>query len=91
MLDLSDEGLEIALKVTDYVGSQPARAIANIAREVDADVIIVGTRGYSPVHGAFVGTVTQNPLHVAPCPVLTVPPIERPVDAQGEAQGTVAD
>jgi hypothetical protein len=50
------------------------------------------TRGNSPVHGAFVGSVTQSPLRVAPCPVLAVPPIERLVDAQGEAQvATVAD
>jgi nucleotide-binding universal stress UspA family protein len=75
--DLSEEGLEIALKVADYVGSQPARAIAEIAREVGADVIIVGTRGYSPVHGAFVGSVTQSLLHVAPCPVLAVPPVDQ--------------
>ena len=87
--DLSEEGLEIALKVADYVGAQPARAIAEIAREVGADVIVVGTRGYSPVHGAFVGSVTQSLLHVAPCPVLAVPPSDQLMDDRGNTRTAV--
>ena len=75
VLDVSDEGLEVALKVANHVDAQPARAIADIAREVGADLIIVGTRGYSPMHGVFAGSVTQALLHLAPCPVLAVPPL----------------
>jgi nucleotide-binding universal stress UspA family protein len=78
VLDVSDEGLDVALKVPNHVGAQPARAIADIAREVGADLIIVGTRGYSPIHGAVVGSVAQALLHLAPCPVLAVPPVDRP-------------
>ena len=91
ILNISQEGVEVALKIADYVGSEPARAIADIAREVGADVIVVGTRGYSPMHGAFVGSVTQHLLHVAPCPVLAVPPVDELTDDQRESSGVLGD
>ena len=47
--------------------------IADAAREVDADVIVVGTRGHAPIAGLLLGSVTQRLLHIAPCPVLSVP------------------
>ena len=72
--DLSQQGLNAILKVVDFVGPQPAQGIADIAAEVDADVIVVGTRGHSAIGGLLVGSVTQHLLHVAPCPVLAVPP-----------------
>jgi nucleotide-binding universal stress UspA family protein len=72
--DLSQQGLNAILKVVDFVGPQPAQGIAGIAAEVDADVIVVGTRGHSAIGGLLVGSVTQHLLHVAPCPVLAVPP-----------------
>ena len=63
------------LKVVDFVGPQPAQGIADIAEEVEADVIVVGTRGHWAIGGLLVGSVTQRLLHVAPCPVLSVPPV----------------
>ena len=72
--DLSQQGLNAILKAVDFVGPQPAQGIADIAAEVNADVIVVGTRGHSAIGGVLVGSVTQQLLHVAPCPVLAVPP-----------------
>jgi nucleotide-binding universal stress UspA family protein len=37
-------------------------------------VIVVGTRGRTPLAGLVLGGVTQRLLHIAPCPVLAVPP-----------------
>jgi nucleotide-binding universal stress UspA family protein len=54
-------------------GTNAARVVADIAHEDDADVIVVGTRGHSPLVGALVGSVTQRLLHIAPCPVIAVP------------------
>jgi nucleotide-binding universal stress UspA family protein len=73
--EASEQGLNVALKIANRVDSQPAHGIADIAREVGADVIVVGTRGRSPIAGALVGSVTQHLLHLAPCPVLAVPPL----------------
>jgi nucleotide-binding universal stress UspA family protein len=51
-----------------------AHAIADYAKEAGADVVVVGTRGQGPVSGLLLGSVTNRLLHVAPCPVLAVPP-----------------
>ena len=53
--DLSQQGLNAILKAVDFVGPQPAQGIADIAAEVDADVIVVGTRGHSAIGGLLVG------------------------------------
>ena len=84
--DLSQQGLNAILKVVDFVGPQPAQGIADIAAEVDADVIVVGTRGHSAIGGLLVGSVTQHLLHVAPCPVLAVPP---PLTQRNDAEQAI--
>ena len=52
----------------------PAHAIEEVAAEADADLIVAGTRGHSPVAGLLLGSVTQRLLHIARRPVLAVPP-----------------
>ena len=76
--ELSQEGVDAILKVVDFVGPQPAQGIADIARDVGADVIAVGTRGHSTIGGLLAGSVTQRLLHIAPCPVLSAPPVTLP-------------
>ncbi len=71
--ELSDEGLNVSLKIVKHVGPQPAHEIADLAREAGVDLIVVGTRGHSAISGLILGSVTQRLLHVAPCPVLGVP------------------
>jgi nucleotide-binding universal stress UspA family protein len=52
-----------------------ANRIVDLMTETGGDLIVVGTRGHSAVVGALVGSVAQDLLHLAPCPVLAVPPI----------------
>jgi nucleotide-binding universal stress UspA family protein len=52
----------------------PAHAIAKIADEAGADLIVVGTRGESPLTRLLLGSVTQRLLHIAEQPVLVIPP-----------------
>ena len=72
--DVTESGIRGVLRVVNFPGMQPAQGIADVASEVGADVIVVGTRGHSPVGGVFAGSVAQRLLQVAPCPVLAVPP-----------------
>jgi nucleotide-binding universal stress UspA family protein len=51
-----------------------AHAIAEIAGREHVDLIVVGTRGRTALAGLLIGSVTQRLLHIAPCPVLAVPP-----------------
>jgi nucleotide-binding universal stress UspA family protein len=55
------------------VEQAPARALAELAKERDARVIVVGTRGESPLRGALVGSVPHKLLQLADRPVLVVP------------------
>jgi nucleotide-binding universal stress UspA family protein len=67
------EGVDASFKLISGTTPHAAHMIADVAREVGADVIVVGTRGHAPIAGLLVGSVTQRLLHIAPCPVLAVP------------------
>lgn len=72
--ELSAQGIETDVKVSSVMVGGPAHAISSIAEREGADLIVVGTRGHSPVSGLLLGSVTQRLLHISHCPVLAVPP-----------------
>jgi nucleotide-binding universal stress UspA family protein len=51
-----------------------APQIVQAAQSRNADMMVLGTHGRSGVARLLLGSVTEQLLHVAPCPVLTVPP-----------------
>lgn len=63
-----------------------AQTIADAAQSWGADLIVVGTRGHTPIAGLLLGSVTQRLLHIAPCPVLAVP-ADGPALAHGAVPG----
>jgi nucleotide-binding universal stress UspA family protein len=76
--ELKEAGLDVRSKAVSGAATGAAHMIAEVAREVGADVIVVGTRGHTALAGLLVGSVTQRLLHVAPCPVLAVPASVQP-------------
>jgi nucleotide-binding universal stress UspA family protein len=71
---LQQEGIAASLEVRGDVGARPAHEVVDIARNTGADLIVAGSRGHSAIYGLVVGSVTNRLLHIAPCPVLVVPP-----------------
>lgn len=50
----------------------PGGAICMVARDIDADVIVLGSRGRGVVKRVLLGSVSEYVLHHAACPVLVV-------------------
>jgi nucleotide-binding universal stress UspA family protein len=55
------------------VALAPAEALVHVADERDARVIVVGTRGESPLRGALLGSTPHKLLQLSHRPVLVVP------------------
>jgi nucleotide-binding universal stress UspA family protein len=53
-------------------GLDPAEDLINVAKEVSADLIVIGLRRRSPVGKLILGSNAQRILLDAPCPVLAV-------------------
>lgn len=51
---------------------QPARTIANTAEEIEADAIVLGSRGLGDVSGLLLGSVSHKVSTLATCSVITV-------------------
>lgn len=50
----------------------PADEIVDLADELDADLILVGSRGLGAVRRLVLGSVSEGVVHHAPCPVLVL-------------------
>ncbi len=64
-------------------GSAAARACA-VAREEEAELVVVGSRGAGTLHAAILGSVSTAVVRDAPCPVVVVPPGMAGTPLQGE-------
>ena len=70
-------GLEVEVIVR--VG-EPGATIVEIAEEVDADLLVIGTRGLTGVKHVLLGSVAESVVRRAPMPVLTVHPDDALLD-----------
>jgi nucleotide-binding universal stress UspA family protein len=70
---LQRDGVDATYVVRTCTANHAARTIAEVAEEVGADLIVVGTHGYGRVANVILGSTTQGLLHAGVCPVLAVP------------------
>ena len=66
---LTSEGIAVEKHLTE---APAAPALARIAEEVGADLIVMGTRGVTGLKHLVLGSVAERTLRLAPCSVLTV-------------------
>jgi nucleotide-binding universal stress UspA family protein len=62
---------EVTLK-THVVAGHPVRDIVDLARDLKADLLVVGASGHSALYDRMVGSRADRIVHLAPCPVLVV-------------------
>ena len=55
-------------------GGEPAEQVLGVAREQDAELLVVGSRGLREIGCALLGSVSSELMREAPCPVVVVPP-----------------
>ncbi len=71
--ELVGEGFRAELKVESGPGDV-SDLVATAARDIGADVIVVGTHGRGGFKAAMLGSVALGLLHSACCPILVIPP-----------------
>lgn len=64
------DGVEIDLEV--HPGMFPAAAVRERARETAPDLIVLGTHGRTGLRRALLGSVAEELVREAPCPVVIV-------------------
>jgi universal stress protein A len=50
----------------------PAKVIADVAREMRADLVVISTHGYTGLKHVLMGSIAEHVVRYAPCPVLVV-------------------
>lgn len=54
------------------IPGHPAAAILEEIKKEKFELVVMGSRGYGPLAGSLLGSVSQRVLHRAACPVLIV-------------------
>jgi nucleotide-binding universal stress UspA family protein len=71
----ADSGVHTVIREGD-----PSTVICSYARQVDADVVVAGTRGRDDPHGFHIGSVAEAVVYDCPVPVLTVRQLDHSAD-----------
>ena len=66
---LGDLSFEVHAELAE--GSD-AEAILTLAEKHEADLIVMGTRGFGAVKGLLVGSVSRKVIHLSTCPIMVV-------------------
>jgi nucleotide-binding universal stress UspA family protein len=63
---------ELTVEAMAYQDRRPSRALVELSR--DADMLVLGSRGRGGFAGLVLGSVSQQCVHHARCPVVVLPP-----------------
>lgn len=57
---------------THVLTGHPVVSILDVAKELGADLLVIGATGHYALHERMVGSRADRLVHLAPCPVLVV-------------------
>jgi nucleotide-binding universal stress UspA family protein len=80
--DLKDTGINARGEIVSVPAGGAARAIVEAARDEDAGLVVLATRGLSDWSRLLVGSVSHDVVHRASVPVLVVRGAPRPADPE---------
>lgn len=55
------------------IGGEPVATIVEVARDSQADVIVMGSHGHGAIYDLLIGSTSSGVLKAAPCPVMFTP------------------
>jgi len=67
----AQQGVEVETHLEEGI---PDEKIVELASEIEADLVVMGTRGHTGLKKLLIGSVTERVVGQAPCPVLVVRP-----------------
>ena len=70
--DFRDAGIDAQAEIRRVSPGDTPQQIVDVAREVEADLIVLGTRGMTEWKSMLLGGVANKVVHHAHCPVLLV-------------------
>lgn len=74
--------LRVGAVVAHVAIGTPARSIVSLAAQIDAELIVVGTHGRRGIRRAILGSVAEEVVRTAGCPVYAVRPKNHPQEAR---------
>jgi nucleotide-binding universal stress UspA family protein len=69
---LTQAGVKAHGEVRNTIYGYAAREIVNDAKDIDADIIVMGSRGRSDLTGFVLGSTTHKVIHLTDRPVLVI-------------------
>lgn len=91
------QGKGVAVSRAHLLQGRPADSICDLARELNASMIVIGSRGLGRLARVLVGSVSEGVAHDAPCPVLVCrggkrawPPVEIVAGDDGSPEAAAA-
>src|ERR687895_2236757 len=72
--EIEQSGGEVAGKHVRVSQRHPADGIVRVAEEIEADLVVMGSRGLGGIRRALMGSVSDSVVRHAHCPVLVVRP-----------------
>jgi nucleotide-binding universal stress UspA family protein len=70
--ELHDSGVKAHYEVRNTISGQAGREIVDAARDHDAGIIVMGSRGRSDLAGLVLGSTAHKVIHLCDRPVLVV-------------------